>query len=63
MSAGLIATDDMAARMRGKIIRPQERQIQISRLVGSEQEGDLQVPPNCGGLGRVRHFRSATSPG
>jgi uncharacterized Fe-S cluster-containing radical SAM superfamily protein len=63
MSANLISTDDVAARMRGKIIRPQERLIQISRLQGSEQERDLQVPPNCGGLGRVRHFKSATSAG
>lgn len=61
--AALIQTDDMAARMRARIIRPQTREILISRLSGSAQEDDLTAPVNCGGLGRVRHFQRATAPG
>jgi uncharacterized Fe-S cluster-containing radical SAM superfamily protein len=30
----------------------------LSRIEGSGQAQDLSVPPNCGGLGRIRHFRS-----
>lgn len=53
----------MAAAMREKIIRPASREILVSRLSGSDQEGDLTVPPNCDGLGRIRHFKRATSDG
>jgi uncharacterized Fe-S cluster-containing radical SAM superfamily protein len=53
----------MAARMRERIIRPQAGELLISRLDGSAQEGDLTSPVNCGGLGRVRHFRRATARG
>lgn len=59
----LIDTVSMAARMRAKIIRPEARRILVSRLEGSGQEADLTSPVNCGGLGRVRHFRRETSPG
>jgi uncharacterized Fe-S cluster-containing radical SAM superfamily protein len=61
--AALIRTADMATRMRARIIRPERRQILISRLGGSPQEGDLSAPVNCGGLGRVRHFERKTAPG
>ncbi len=59
----LIDTDDFAQQMRGKIIRPNDRTVLVSRISGTEQEADLQVPPNCGGLGRVRHFKMDTSEG
>ena len=59
----LINTDAMAQRMRSRIIRPGSREILISRLSGSAQEGDLTSPVNCGGLGRIRHFRRQTAPG
>lgn len=49
--------------MRAKIIRLDTGEILISRLDGSAQENDLTVPVNCGGLGRVRHFRRATPAG
>lgn len=50
----------MAAKMRARIIRPESREILITRLEGSAQEGDLSSPVNCSGLGRVRHFRRET---
>lgn len=62
MSDGLIDTADFSARLRAKAIDPGGRRVLISRLEGSDQARDLTVPPNCGGFGRVRHFRQATSP-
>lgn len=35
----------------------------MTSLDGSDQEKDLSLPANCGGLGRIRHFRRTTSPG
>ena len=35
----------------------------VSTYTGSGQEGDLTEPPNCSGVGRVRHFHRSTSPG
>ncbi len=29
----------------------------IASILGSDQENDLTVPPNCEGYGRIRHFR------
>ena len=63
MTDSLIDTLDFSARLRVKAINTGERQVLISRLDGSDQARDLTVPPNCGGFGRVRHFRQATSPG
>ncbi len=58
-----IDTDTQIARMRERIVRPSTREILITRLSGSAQEADLQSPVNCGGLGRVRHFRRSTARG
>jgi uncharacterized Fe-S cluster-containing radical SAM superfamily protein len=63
VTAVRIRTDDMAARMRTRIIRPSTREILITRLQGSAQQGDLTSPVNCGGLGRVRHFHRETAKG
>jgi uncharacterized Fe-S cluster-containing radical SAM superfamily protein len=37
------------------------RRVLVADLRGSEQEQDLTVPPNCEGLGRIRHFRRRAS--
>ena len=39
------------------------QKILMTRLDGSDQEKDLSAPANCGGLGRIRHFRRETSVG
>ncbi|MGD0992147.1 MAG: hypothetical protein ABR998_06725 [Gemmatimonadales bacterium] len=54
-----IDTDRYSARLRSRAIFPGERKVLIARLSGSEQEMDLAAPVNCGGYGRVRHFRLA----
>lgn len=61
--AQMIDTASFAAAMREKIVRPASREILVAKLVGSDQEKDLTLPPNCEGLGRVRHFTRITSPG
>ena len=35
----------------------------MANFSGSGQEADLTDPPNCGGVGRIRHFTRATSSG
>jgi uncharacterized Fe-S cluster-containing radical SAM superfamily protein len=59
----LIDTDAFAATMRGKIIRPKSSEVLVALITGSDQEQDLSLPPNCGGLGRIRHFQRRALPG
>lgn len=58
-----IDTARASAVLRAKAIDRDGRRVLISRLAGSGQEGDLSVPTNCQGFGRVRHFRQKTSAG
>lgn len=58
-----INTTRMAEQMRPRVVRLAERRILVTRLAGSDQARDLTLPANCGGFGRVHHFRRATSPG
>jgi uncharacterized Fe-S cluster-containing radical SAM superfamily protein len=59
--AAHIPTDKFSASLREKGIDLERKAILISRFTDSEQEKDLTVPPNCGGFGRVRHFRRKAS--
>ncbi|MFW8744819.1 hypothetical protein [Mesorhizobium japonicum] len=52
-----IETDSYSADLRPKAIRPETRELLISKIEGSDQEFDLTSPPNAGGYGRIRHFR------
>lgn len=58
-----IVTGELAATLRPRIVRPESREILVSRLAGSDQQADITLPPNCEGLGRIRHFRRETSQG
>lgn len=62
-SAKTIDTPQFATQLRARAIKLDSRQILISRLAGSGQEADITAPVNCGGHGRVRHFRFATADG
>ncbi|MGH3907020.1 MAG: hypothetical protein ACRDTE_23000 [Pseudonocardiaceae bacterium] len=55
-----IKTDNLSASLRLRSVRPETREILISRIDGSIQEADLSEPPNCEGYGRIRHFRMET---
>ncbi len=52
-----ISTDDYSLRLRSRSVRLEDRKLLIARIAGSQQAKDLSDPPNCAGLGRVRHFR------
>jgi uncharacterized Fe-S cluster-containing radical SAM superfamily protein len=59
----MIRTDEFSRRLRERAVRVGSRELLLAKLQGSAQEDDLTVPPNCGGVGRVRHFRRPTSDG
>lgn len=63
MNTNLIDTASFSTRMRDKAIRRDSKEVLVSKLSGSSQEEDITEPVNCDGLGRIRHFRRATSPG
>lgn len=60
---GRIDTDRFSQAMRSRIIDRKARRLLVTDFRGSAQEPDLTVPANCGGVGRIRHFRRATHPG
>lgn len=59
----VIDTDRFSAALRARMIDVGERRLLITNYSGTEQEKDLSEPPNCGGYGRIRHFRRRTSLG
>ena len=63
MTSGLIDTSAFSASLRSKAIRRETGELLVARLTGSSQEEDLTEPVNCSGVGRIRHFRRATSEG
>lgn len=58
-----IDTAKFSELLRDRSVNVLGRQLLVSRLSGSDQEADITAPVNCGGYGRVRHFRFATSSG
>lgn len=59
----MIRTDDFSARLRERAVRVESRELLVANFAGSAQEDDLTDPPNCNGVGRIRHFTRATSKG
>lgn len=49
-------TDAYSAWLRERSVDLEAKSILVSRIAGTDQEADLREPPNCGGLGRIRHF-------
>jgi uncharacterized Fe-S cluster-containing radical SAM superfamily protein len=58
MTLVTIDTESWSERYRKAGIHLQDRQLLVTNFHGTEQEKDLSEPPNCGGFGRVRHFRA-----
>lgn len=52
-----IDTKLWSTRLRERVVLLEEQKVLIARLAGSEQEKDLTKPVNCGGYGRIHHFR------
>lgn len=59
----VIDTVRFSERLRERAVDVAGRRLLISRLSGSDQEVDISDPTNCGGYGRVRHFKLRTSAG
>lgn len=59
----VIDTDKISARYRAMSIDIPARKLLVTRLQGSQQEDDLTEPVNCGGVGRIRHFRKTANDG
>lgn len=55
--------DPTAEKLRDRAVRVSDRSLLITDFRGTAQEPDLSEPPNCGGLGRIRHYRRGTNPG
>ena len=60
---GVIDTDRFSAVLRQRGVDRETERVLIADLRESQQEHDLSEPVNCGGFGRVRHFRQTTRPG
>ncbi|WP_368563147.1 hypothetical protein [Pseudoxanthomonas sp. UTMC 1351] len=58
-----IDTHKAATHLRTLVIDVEKERVLIARLAESEQAQDLSVPANCGGFGRIRHFRRETAAG
>lgn len=63
MKMNLIDTASFSANLRSKAINRDSEKLLIARLKDSRQENDLSEPVNCGGVGRIRHFKRGTSHG
>lgn len=59
----VINTAKFSEHLRARAIDVEGRRLLMTNLRGSQQERDLTLPPNCGGFGRVHHFRRSASPG
>ena len=58
-----IDTALVSERYRVRLLDHFTQRVLLTNFIGTEQENDLREPPNCGGVGRVRHFSRRTSPG
>lgn len=58
----MLDSDKMSERLRSKSVDFKSRTIRMAKLTGSVQESDLSSPLNCGGFGRVHHFRTGSDP-
>ena len=58
----LINTDQWSSRWRYAGVDLDNKSILVTNFYDTKQEVDLSEPPNCGGFGRIRHFRRETSP-
>ncbi len=53
----VIDTPKFSEHLRTRAIKVESREILITKFEGSKQANDFTVPSNCGGFGRIHHFR------
>jgi hypothetical protein len=57
MKLKVLDTALMSSRLRTAAIDVPARRLLVTNFHGTKQEQDLTEPANCGGIGRIRHFR------
>jgi uncharacterized Fe-S cluster-containing radical SAM superfamily protein len=57
-----VDSEALAEKYRAATLNLDTKQLLITNFRGTQQERDLSEPANCGGFGRIRHFRRTTSP-
>jgi uncharacterized Fe-S cluster-containing radical SAM superfamily protein len=57
MELKVINTEKFSSAMRDRAIDLANRRVLMTKFPGSEQEKDFSLPANCGGFGRIHHFR------
>lgn len=62
MPQNFIDTARASANLRTRAIDLVGRRILMTNLMGSEEAKDFTLPANCGGFGRIHHFRREQSP-
>ena len=62
-SNSLIDVKELSSNLRSKGIDLADRKIRIARFNNSKQSKDFTLPPNCGGWGRIHHFRRTQGEG
>jgi uncharacterized Fe-S cluster-containing radical SAM superfamily protein len=56
----VLNSEKMSEQLREKSVDFKSKTIRMAKLTGSLQESDLSSPLNCGGFGRVHHFRTGS---
>ena len=59
----LIDTEKFSTELRRKGIDAASKRIRITKFDGSQQLEDMSIPPDCGGWGRIHHFRRSQGKG
>jgi uncharacterized Fe-S cluster-containing radical SAM superfamily protein len=57
MKLKVINTEKFSSALRERAIELANGRVLITKFSGSEQEKDFSLPANCGGFGRIHHFR------
>lgn len=57
-----LSAQNLAERLRKKSFDRRTKTIRMTKFPGSDQATDLLLPPNCGGFGRIHHFRFEPDP-
>src|SRR6267154_1548523 len=57
MELKVINTEKFSSALRERAIELANRRVLMTKFSGSEQEKDFSLPANCGGFGRIHHFR------
>jgi uncharacterized Fe-S cluster-containing radical SAM superfamily protein len=63
MTQKSIDTEKFSAALRSRGVDLENKKVLLTRFAGSLQAGDLSLPPNCQGWGRIHHFRRSQGDG